>query len=143
MPLKVDLDLEAAAQRLEWQLAFEIFLVPSAHEIHYTSCMLLVILKNRCSNFIDLTLISFNMESPGRWTWMWKQRRSGLSGTTPSTPSSSPRRSRPSKTPPDARSSTPSSFFFFFITLEPRVERYKSLWSLNTSPPRNRLTPVD
>jgi len=28
----------------------------------------------------------------------------------------------------------------FFITLKPRVERYKSLCALNTSPPRNRLT---
>ena len=29
---------------------------------------------------------------------------------------------------------------FFFITLEPRVEWYTSLWALNTSPPRNRFT---
>ena len=27
--------------------------------------------------------------------------------------------------------------FFFFNTLEPSVERYKSLWAFNTSPPRN------
>ena len=31
-------------------------------------------------------------------------------------------------------------FFFFFITLEPRVERYKSLWALNTSPPRKEIS---
>ena len=31
-------------------------------------------------------------------------------------------------------------FFFFFITLEPRVDRYTSLRALNTSPPRNRCT---
>ena len=31
-------------------------------------------------------------------------------------------------------------FFFFFIPLKPRVEWYKSLWALNTSPPRNRCT---
>jgi len=29
---------------------------------------------------------------------------------------------------------------FFFITLKPRVECYKSLWALNTSPPRNLFT---
>ena len=29
-------------------------------------------------------------------------------------------------------------FSFFFITLKPRVESYKSLRALNTSPPRNR-----
>jgi len=28
--------------------------------------------------------------------------------------------------------------FFFFITLKPRVEWYKSLWASNTRPPRNR-----
>ena len=28
---------------------------------------------------------------------------------------------------------------FFFITLQPRVEWYTSLWALNTSPPRNRF----
>ena len=32
------------------------------------------------------------------------------------------------------------SLFFFFIALKPRVELYKSLWALNTSPPRNRCT---
>ena len=32
------------------------------------------------------------------------------------------------------------TFFFFFITLKPRVKWYKSLWALNTSPPRNRCT---
>ena len=31
-------------------------------------------------------------------------------------------------------------FFFFFISLKPRVESFKSLWALNTSPPRNRFT---
>ena len=30
--------------------------------------------------------------------------------------------------------------FFFFIILKPRVEWYKSIWALNTSPPRNRCT---
>jgi len=31
-------------------------------------------------------------------------------------------------------------FFFLCITLKPRVERYKSLRALNTSPPQNRFT---
>ena len=35
---------------------------------------------------------------------------------------------------------TRHSGFFFFITLEPRVEWYTSLWALNTSPPRYRFT---
>ena len=30
--------------------------------------------------------------------------------------------------------------FFFFVTLEPRVEWYQSLCALNTSPPRNHCT---
>ena len=30
-------------------------------------------------------------------------------------------------------------FFFFFITLEPRVEWYNNLWALNTSPPRSSV----
>ena len=33
-------------------------------------------------------------------------------------------------------------FFFFFITLKPRVEWCKSLCALNTIPPRNRFTSV-
>ena len=33
-----------------------------------------------------------------------------------------------------------TSSLLFFITLEPRVERCKSLWTLNTSPPRSRFT---
>ena len=35
-----------------------------------------------------------------------------------------------------------TSFFFFFfcITLKPRVEWYKSLWALTMRPPRNRFT---
>ena len=32
------------------------------------------------------------------------------------------------------------SLFFFFITLKPTVEWYKSLWALHTSPQRNRFT---
>ena len=32
----------------------------------------------------------------------------------------------------------PFLFLLFFITLKPRVEWYKSLCALNTSPPRNR-----
>ena len=32
----------------------------------------------------------------------------------------------------------PHQLFLFYITLKPRVERYKSLRALNTSPPRNR-----
>ena len=34
------------------------------------------------------------------------------------------------------------AFFFllFLITLDPRVDRYRSLWALTTSPPRNRCT---
>ena len=35
-------------------------------------------------------------------------------------------------------SDTKVFFFFVSINLKPRVEWYKSLWALNTSPPRNR-----
>ena len=33
-----------------------------------------------------------------------------------------------------------TTFFFFFIALKSRVEWYKNLRALNTSPPRNRFT---
>ena len=71
-----------------------------------------------------------------------------------------PRRRQPAPKPPHPKlmaprtglgcphigSSVASSwhtFFFFFlftVTLTHRVESYKSLWALNTSPPRNRCT---
>jgi len=38
------------------------------------------------------------------------------------------------------RLSNPEPSPFFFMSLQPRVEWYTSLWALNTSPPRNRFT---
>ena len=40
----------------------------------------------------------------------------------------------------DLKPSSCSLFSFFFITLEPRVDWYKSLWALSTSPPWNCFT---